>query len=287
MNENDKGEIPLSRRHLLANLLSYVLPIAFLVSIPWYLFYRPVEVTRGPWQVLDPRKPADEPLKFEVIEEGDGTVIEPGDLIQVSMWFWSSGNNSIEQRDDDWWIWIGFQTDKETPFHSINPKLVSAFVGLKEGGGVRFTDSPTRDISAGEVYVNPFGSFKYYSSNKSGYSNKWRIIYVPTSISGYTIVHIKKVFKGQLKYRTTRLYDDTWIRYCLGLFNCEFINTPREGWVDEARFDGVSNDGKRATFQYGPIATPGKEWKGPGRVPVAEGWFNNEWKKLPVGVQVK
>ncbi|GHU19087.1 hypothetical protein FACS189475_05680 [Betaproteobacteria bacterium] len=57
--------------------------------------------------------------------------------------------------------------------------------------------------------------------------------------------------------------------------------------MDEARYEGVSADGKRATFQYGPVATPGKEWKRPGSVPVAEDWFRNQWNKLPVGVQVE
>jgi len=111
-------------------------------------------------------------------------------------------------------------------------------------------------------------------------------VFIPTR-SGHMDVYITKVFKGQLKYRTTRLYDDTWINYCYSFFSCEYINDPREGWVDDARFDGVSADGKRATFHYGPVATPGKEWTRPGRVRVADKWFENEWENLPKGVQVE
>jgi hypothetical protein len=88
--------------------------------------------------VLDPGKPVEEPLKFEVVQEGTGAIVEPGDLIWVSMWFWSRENDEIEQRNDDWWIWVGFRTGKETPFHSINPKLLSVFVGRKDGGGKVF-----------------------------------------------------------------------------------------------------------------------------------------------------
>jgi hypothetical protein len=110
-----------------------ILIMGLIVLIFWYMFYRPIEVTRGPWQVLDPGKPV-EPLKFEVMEEGTGTVVEVGDLVQISRWHWSPEEERIEQRDDDWWIWIGFRTEKETPFYSINPRLLSAFVGLKEGG---------------------------------------------------------------------------------------------------------------------------------------------------------
>jgi hypothetical protein len=117
-------------------------------------------------------------------------------------------------------------------------------------------------------------------------NNKRGAISFPHS-SGYTVVHIKKVFKGQLKYRTTRLYDDTWIHYCYNWFSCEFINNPREGWVDDARYDGVSADGQRATFQYGPVGTPGRKWKRPGRVRLGERWTRNEWDSLPAGVQVK
>jgi hypothetical protein len=97
-----------------------------------HLFYRPVEVTRGPWQALDPGKPV-EPLEFEVVEKGTGPVVEPGDLVQFSLRVWSARQKRMED-DGDWWVWIGFQTDKETPFHSINPSLLSAFVGLREGG---------------------------------------------------------------------------------------------------------------------------------------------------------
>jgi hypothetical protein len=267
-------------------LLLYVLPVALVVLIPYYLFYRPIEATRGPWQVLDPGRPV-EPLKFEVVQEGDGPVVELGDLIQISLWHRTLEDEKIEQRDDDWWVWVGFRKDKETPFYSISPKLVSAFVGLKEGGGVKILESPSKSIYAGIVYINPFGDPRYYDRVwKAGMKDRSRMIYVPTS-SGYTIVHIKKVFKGQLKYRTTHLYDGTWIHYCGNWFDCEYINDPREGWVDEARYEGASADGQRATFQYGPVSTPGKEWKRPGRVPLAEGWFNRQWAKLPVGVQVE
>ena len=40
--------------------------IVLTVAVLWYMFYRPIEVTRGPWQVLDPGQPV-EPLEFEVV----------------------------------------------------------------------------------------------------------------------------------------------------------------------------------------------------------------------------
>jgi hypothetical protein len=274
-----------------------------------YMFHRPIEVTRGPWQVLDPGQPV-EPLKFEVVEEGNGPVIEPGDLIQVSLWYWSNKDNQLERRDIDRWIWVGFRSNEETLFHTIkfdrdgpvNLRLVSAFVGLKEKGGVRFLESPVKiiqtgnayiikndgtrvkleppseSIYAGNIYCYPFGN-RSQCGKKSGAEPK--LIFVSSS-TGYTVVHIKKVFKGQLRYRTTHLYDGTWYHTCYNFLECEFRNNPREGWYDDARYDGVSADGQVATFQYGPVETPGKITQGGMR-----GWPGEEWKKLPVGVQVK
>jgi hypothetical protein len=138
---------------------------------------------------------------------------------------------------------------------------------------------------AGTVYINPFGSFNYYALRKSGYGKMSMTISLPIS-SGHDDVYITQVFKGQLKYRTTRLYDDTWVHRCYNFLSCEYTNAPREGWVDEARYDGVSSDGRRATFQYGPVGTPGQAWTGLTSHYSAGDWSDREWEKLPLGVQV-
>jgi hypothetical protein len=89
-----------------------------------------------------------------------------------------------------------------------------------------------------------------------------------------------------LRYRTTYVYDGTWFYYNYDFFKGEFSNTPRDGWYDDARYDGVSADGRVATFQYGPVANLGKKWSGP-NIPFSVDWVGNEWRSLPVGVQVK
>jgi hypothetical protein len=254
-------------------LLSSLVMLVF-----WYMFYRPLEVNRGPWQALDPGQPV-EPLKFEVVEEGNGPVVEPGDLIQISLWYWSNEHNRLERRDDDWWIWIGFRTEKETPFHSISPRLISAFVGLMEGG-VRFPVKPSHSLSE-KIYPNPFGSPRYFWNDKFGG------ISFPTN-NGYTVVHIKKVFKGQLRYRTTRLYDRTWFFACYNFLSAgRFSNKPREAWYDDARYDGASADGQKATFLYGPVTAPGSPWIYPSGIESLAAWSKREWRNLPVGVRVE
>jgi hypothetical protein len=103
--------------------------------------------------------------------------------------------------------------------------------------------------------------------------------------SGHTLVHIKKVFKGQLKYRTVRLHDGNWYESCMWFNTCEIVKTPRESWCDEALYEGASADGQWATFQHGPVSAPEREYAlscGGMR-----GWAENEWKNLPIGVQVK
>jgi hypothetical protein len=262
-----------------------------------YQFYRPLEVTHGPWQVLDPGKPVDDPLKFEVVQEGTGAVVEVGDLVQLSLWW-----RSVTREDKflrDWWVWIGFRTAEETLFYAMNPRLLSTLVGqregavvilaespsyIEEGGGMRQRERPGTEF-AGKVYINPFGSYNYYAREKSGYGKMSMTISIPDN-SGHDDVYITKVFKGQLKYRTTRLYDDTWIHHCYDFLSCRYTNAPREGWMDEARYDGMSADGQRATFQYGPVVTPGMVWTGPATHYSAGNWSDREWKKLPRGVQL-
>jgi hypothetical protein len=65
------------------------------------MFYRPIDVTRGPWQVLDPGLPV-APLKFEVVQEGSGPVIERGDLIQITLSDHYYRDGKPEQHNSDW-----------------------------------------------------------------------------------------------------------------------------------------------------------------------------------------
>jgi hypothetical protein len=90
-----------------------------------------------------------------------------------------------------------------------------------------------------------------------------------------------------LRYRTTHLYDDTWFHYCYNWCSCEYTNRPREIWKDDARYDGVSANGQQATFQYGPVDTPEQPWSHPAGRALLVAWADSEWKKLPVGVQIK
>jgi hypothetical protein len=60
-----------------------------------YQFHRRIDVACGPWQVLDPGHPV-EPLKFEIAREVSGAVVEPGDLIRVSLDDYSGNGKKVE-----------------------------------------------------------------------------------------------------------------------------------------------------------------------------------------------
>jgi hypothetical protein len=267
-----------------------LLALAFFVAWAMLLMFRQFHVTYEPWEVGDPGPPKIvglskvEPLRFEVLEEGAGPAAETGDLIQVSL-RWSG---DPPEKEEDGWLWIGFQT--RDPF--VDPRLLAAFIGQKEGGMLRFTESLRDSRSAGRIYLTPFGNPRQYAWRK-GIEARERPIYAPGR-DGYTLVHIKKIFKGPLKYREIRLHDDNWIHRS-PFWVPEKAHARTIGLL-EARFDGVSADGRRATFQYGPWLGREESWFWI-RIPSdefgaedsrrMERWIAEAWDKLPVGVQVE
>jgi hypothetical protein len=278
-----------------ARIVASLLVLALLVAGAMLLMFQseshfPLGITYEPWEVADPGppkivgQPKVDPLRFEVLEEGAGPAAETGDLIQVSL----RGSDDPPEKEEDGWIWIGFQM--RTPF--VDPRLLAAFIGQKEGGALRFTESPMDSRSAGRVYPIPLGNPRQYAWRK-GIEVRERSIYALGS-SGYTVVSIKKVFKGSLKYRGIRLHDDNWIHRS-PFWGLEKAPTRHIG-LQEARFEGVSAEGRRATFQYGPWLGSGKSWfwiSIPSDVLGAEDyrrmerWIAEAWEKLPVGVQVE
>jgi hypothetical protein len=235
--------------------------------------------------MVDPGKPKADPLRVEVLEEGIGPTVGAGDLIQVSL-RWSG---DPQEKEEDWWMWIGFRTKN----NFMNPELLAAFIGQKEGGKLRFTESQMDSSSAGSVYINPLGNHWKYIWKKGVEINE-RPIYA-LGRAGYTLVRIKKVFKGQLKYRWIRLRDDNRIHRSpfRGLEEAPARNFE----LIEARFDGVSADGRRATFQYGPFKGSEEAWfwssgfrsdeLGAEDYRRMEHWIAEAWDKLPLGVQVE
>ena len=193
---------------------------------------------------------------------------------------------NVWKEKGDWWLWIGFLDKKSTDFFVDERLLASALAGQRQGSVLAFKDNgnnPGRDahIVAG-LNLNPIGDLAYYNGRKSSYGSS-RTVYVSSHETPST-VEIKRVCKGQARYRTVRLFDDSPVQICSGM-NCRVSTEEREAWVDEARIDAVCQDGKKVNFQYGPIGSSnGKAGRSPKRGYFDE-WFHAAWSKIPEGVQ--
>jgi hypothetical protein len=98
------------------------------------------------------------------------------------------------------------------------------------------------------------GDKDYYSWRK--HDNNFTYLHIADA-SGRSRIEIQRVCKGKLQSRTVRLYDDGPVR--IGMDGKTWISRePREMWIDEAQIDAVCQDGKTATFQYGPLPSSGK-----------------------------
>jgi len=235
----------------------------------------------GPWQVLDPGKPLDKFPKIELIEQGAGEIVEPGDILQIHLYTKRLSERTLQERGE-WWLWIGFRSPKETAFFSNEPGIASALVGMRQGGLLRFLEPKGNWISAGQLRPNPLGDPKYYSWRKN--TQDFAEIYVPNDAGYYSVLEIKRVCKGEARYRTVRLFDDSPVRVCRGL-DCSVSREPREDWTDEARIEAACQDGRKVSFTYGPTYTiSGKDQRTQVRG-YFDAWYRDAWKKIPLGVQ--
>ncbi|GHU18801.1 hypothetical protein FACS189475_04890 [Betaproteobacteria bacterium] len=296
MNENDVedgSEKPTSFLKWFVNEWKWtvcVLPLMFALSIPWYLFYRPVEVTRGPWKVLDPGEPVDNPYNSTVIHEGIGATIEHGDLIQISVWWQDKEKKVPRSKKGDAWLWVGSrkaksemlgyrseqQRENEAQFCSVSPRLAGIFIGKKTGAMIELTEGGVT------LYQIPFGDARDEGICVVGFRDDKQ-----TNIESTDIAIVEQVFKGQLKYRTPRLYDRTWFIRQSWLFNFKLVTEPREKWAKEGLYEGMSADGRRATFQLGPFGTgDSRMWRG-GGFDLMFDWLDGERNKAPRNVQVE
>ncbi len=245
----------------------------------------------GPWQVLDPGKPLDKFPRIEVLSEGVGAGIEPGDLVQLDIRDWSPRQDGWREMGN-WWIWIGFRSAKETAFFSVEPDVSRVLTGLREGATLRFLEgkqvvkaTPKGKVvdRSGQLQLrpNPFGDPRYYSWRKN--TQEFLALSEVSGSGYYSVLEVKRVCKGQARYRTVRLFDDGPVRVYRG-WDSWTSHDPREMWVDEARIDAQCQDGRKAYFQFGPVPSPGRG----GRSPVVgyfDDWFDDAWNKLPTGVQ--
>lgn len=237
-----------------------------------------------PWQILEPGTPSDPPPRVEILVHGQGPVVETGDLVQVHAKGWSASTGRWYEFGD-WWIWIAFRSSKETAFYSYSPTIAAGLLNLRQGSELKILDASPEGGdygSAGELRPNPFGDRAYYSWRKNTQDSL--SVLPPKASEGYSVLEIKRVCKGQAKYRTVRLFDDSPVRTGSG-FKTKVTREPRELWIDEAKIEATCGDGRKAVFQYGP--TGSKSGGRPNFVVTGyfDDWLYEAWKKLDIGVQ--
>ena len=238
----------------------------------------------GRWQTVAPGQPTATPPKVEVLTVGNGPTVEPGDLVQLRIVFEAA--DKTLHKHGTWWNWVGFRTAKETPHFGNAPYIASGLMGLKQGSTIVFLEVPPGISSGshdvGQVRLNPFGNIEQWGARKYDYASG--TILIPYQ-SGRSKVEIMRVCKAQLQYRTVRLYDDGPVRVGQG-YDTWISNEPRELWVDQALLIGKCDNGQLASFEYGPVQTPGTT---PRFVVTGyfDQWIMNAWKKLPKGVELK
>lgn len=237
-----------------------------------------------PWRNIDPGEPPSVVPRVEVLTQGQGVAAESGDLVQIRVIDWFA---DVSQWHDfgDWWILIGFNSPKETPFFSLSPTIAGGVLGQRQGSRLRILDpspNPSDHGFLGELRPNPFGDKTYYSWRKN--TNEFLTPSPPKPLGGYSVLEIKRVCKGQSKFRTVRLFDDSPVRIWRGV-DSYVSKEPREAWIDEAKSEAVCQDGRKVTFEYGPTGSHNGKV---GRSPVQgyfDNWLRDAWDKVPKGVQ--
>jgi hypothetical protein len=243
-----------------------------------------IQVKPEEWQTISPGKPLTAFPTTKVIEEGKGAPVEVGQLVKVNLRLHAKGPSWHDQ--GNWWIWIGFLDRKETPFFSNSPEIASALIGMREGTVLEFVD-PTRSTEkAGSLETNLMGDQPNYRWRKN-LEEDHTPIYMSLPGDSGSQIKILLTCKAELQRRSVHLYDDSPLRVGTGWFSAYTTNTPRELWFDEGRVQGKCSDGHTATFRYGPSKSDRND-KLP--IPVVTGYFDQwlyeEWKRLPVGVQI-
>jgi hypothetical protein len=113
-----------------------------------------------PWQVLDSGKPLNKFPRVEILQQGSGAAIEPGDLVQLHLRTRGT-SDAIERERGEWWLWVGFRSPKETAFFGNTSAIASSLVGVQQGTLLRFLEPKDNWISAGQLRPNAFGSPEY------------------------------------------------------------------------------------------------------------------------------
>ena len=259
-------------------------------------------MTYGDWEPLPssaPVDPAERSSVAKTLREGQGPVVSLGDLVElrlVTRRVVREGRAPAAVGDHDeglGWVWIGFDGGRRTDLSAGNDYFTTALVGLRQGSVHSFTSGPRSRVpyGAGVSMVLPFGDPVQYGSRKDlPRSKRDGTVYADRgSTEDVTFVEITRVCQGRAEQRLVTLYDDSLIRVAQDIGRSYETREPRSMFLREARWEGNCNDGRHASYRYGPIVAeppPGKS-RGLDVSELWEPWLKAAWKQIPVGVVVE
>jgi hypothetical protein len=259
-----------------------------------------LEVSYGEWEVLPfgvpPPDGRDQPVPRRLLRKGEGPAVSAGDLVEIHLKTVASGlegRAAGEHDDGGGWVWIGFdgQTSGDFP-HRTDP-LAAALIGRHQGSVLTFAASPqaVQDWAAGSARVLPFGDVERYDLYKpQAHPRKGAVVYADRGPGhDYTQVEILRVCRGRAEQRLITLLDKTPIRIAQDLGRSHETSDPRWMFLREARWTGQCQDGRQASFEYGPVVSeppPGRT-RGLDVSQLWEPWIKTAWARLPVGVTVR
>jgi hypothetical protein len=261
-----------------------------------------LQVTYGDWELLPIGVPVDAAERSSVaqtLRQGQGPAVSLGDLVElrlITRRVAREGRAPAVVGDHDeglGWVWIGFDGGRRTDLSAGIDYFAAALVGLRQGSVHTFASGPGSRVSygAGVSLVLPFGDPVQYGSRKHlPRSKRDGTVYADRGAGeDVTFVEITRVCQGRAEQRLVTLHDDSPIRVAQDIGRSYETREPRWMYLREARWEGTCNDGRHASYRYGPIVVlppPGKS-RGLDVSELWEPWVKNAWKQVPIGVVVQ
>jgi hypothetical protein len=259
-----------------------------------------LQATYGEWEAIDAGAPPidspDQPSPGRTLAEGDGPAVSLGDLVEMHFRTTSTGNEGRKPGEYDegrGWIWIAFGGGVKTDFPIGANAFASSLIGLRRGSVHTFVDNPRTRMKGtfGYVHALPFGNAQLYYINKplarpgdGGYAYSER-----GPDKDVTRIEITRICHGLAAQRLVTLLDDSPITIAQDAFRTHEIREPRWMYLREAKWEGRCDDGKEASFRYGPIVVepPAGKTKGLDISALWGPWVKKAWRDTPAGVVLR
>jgi hypothetical protein len=259
-----------------------------------------LQVTYGEWELIEPGRPPsdfpEQPVLGKTIKEGSDAAVALGDLVEIHLRTTASGNAGRKAGEYDegrGWYWIAFAGAEKTDFPIFSKGFAGALIGLRLGSVHTFADNPRSGWKGtyANVHNLPFGDpSRFYQYKPLARPGNGGYAYSDRGPGqDLSRIEITRICKGQTTQRLITLHDNTPISVSQDMFRTHETSEPRWMYLREAKWEGKCNDGKQASFRFGPLVVeppPGKT-RGLNISALWGPWVQRAWAEVPTGVVVK